>query len=111
MRVSSRFGEVRLPFESLLLLLYPFIVLNELLNKRNVKRNSILLALSFIYIVVVLKTRMVMFGMVGVITFLILIYRSGASKKIYIIFLLLIVGIIGVNRYIDPNTLIRKEAQ
>ena len=126
MRVSSRFGEVRLPFESLLLLLYPFIVLNELLNKRNVKRNSILLALSFIYIVVVLKTRMVMFGMVGVITFLILIYRSGASKKIYIIFLLLIVGIIGVNtsigqsyiqsissenRSIDPNTLIRKEAQ
>ena len=126
MRVSSRFGEVRLPFESLLLLLYPFIVLNELLNKRNVKRNSILSALSFIYIVVVLKTRMVMFGMVGVITFLILIYRSGASKKIYIIFLLLIVGIIGVNtsigqsyiqsissenRSIDPNTLIRKEAQ
>lgn len=126
MRVSSRFGEVRLPFESLLLLLYPFIVLNELLNKRNVKRNSILLALSFIYIVVVLKTRMVMFGMVGVITFLILIYRSGASKKIYIIFLLFIVGIIGVNtsigqsyiqsissenRSIDPNTLIRKEAQ
>lgn len=126
MRVSSRFGEVRLPFESLLLLLYPFIILNELLNKRNVKRNSILLALSFIYIVVVLKTRMVMFGMVGVITFLILIYRSGASKKIYIIFLLLIVGIIGVNtsigqsyiqsissenRSIDPNTLIRKEAQ
>lgn len=126
MRVSQRFGEVRLPFESLLLLLFPFIIINELLNKRNIRRNFILLALSFFYIVVVLKTRMVMISMVSVVTFLILIYKSGINKKVISIFLLIIVGVIAVNteigqsyiqsissenRAVDPNSLIRKEAQ
>ena len=124
-RISSRFGETRLPIESFLLLILPFILINEIFNKRNIKRNYFLLGLNLFYIVFVIKTRMVILGIVCTLSLLIFVYKKG-SNKILVILLLIVFAIIGVNtdigksylrsvskeyRHNDVNSLVRKEAQ
>lgn len=125
MRISTRFGETRLPFESFLLLFLPFIFLNEILNKKNSKLNYFLLGLNLFYLIFVVKTRMVMLGVLSTLSVLIIIYKKGV-KKIGVIVLLLFSLLIGINTPIgqsyinslnseyrdkDPNAQIRLEAQ
>lgn len=124
-RVSSRFGDVRLPIESFLLLLLPFVLINEIFNKKNTMRNYFLLGLNLFYIVVVVKTRMIMIGMLVTLSILLFIYKKGADK-IVVVLILILCGIVGVNSSIgkgylqslsreyisqDNNSLVRKNAQ
>lgn len=125
MRISSRFGETRLPFESLLLLILPFVLLNEIFNKKHNKLCYSLLGLNLFYLIFIVKTRMVVLGVSLTIAFLIFIYKKGI-KKIGVVLFILVSIFIGLNTSIgqnyinalnseyrekDPNTQIRLEAQ
>lgn len=125
MRVSERFGEIRLPFDSILLVILPFIILNEIINKNNIKRNYIILALNLFFIIFVSKTRMIIAGISIAMAIILFFYNKG-SKKVLTIILMIFGIMIGVNTEIgktylnsiskeyrlkDSNTLIREEAQ
>lgn len=100
---TYRFGEIRLHFESLLINIAIFIILQELLfeNKRFKKniKNIIYLIITLFYTIVVIKGRLILIGIICSIIITILISKN-RYKIICIYFLLLgCIGIWGVIGY------------
>lgn len=91
---SDRFGEMRLMFAANLLYIFVFVILNNLLNGRNIKKNVFLFVFICLYFVIVAKTRIVVLAVGVSVAILFIIWRKNIFLKFSIIFITLGLSII-----------------
>lgn len=91
---SDRFGEMRLMFAANLLYIFAFVILNNLLNGRNIKKNLFLFVFICLYFLIVAKTRIVVLAMGISVVILFMIWKKNILIKFSVIFIALGLSIV-----------------
>ena len=99
---SVRFGDTRLHFESFIIYLSLYFILNEILDKYKFKY-LIYIFIEFIFLAVVLKARLVLVAIV--ISTLIVILLKKSCERPIIIYFLIWISIISMS---IPNSIVRE---
>lgn len=109
---SYRLGETRLHFESLLINIAMFIILQELIfnNKKITKniKNIIYLIIILFYTIIVIKGRMILIGVIGAISITILVSKNRHKIIISYFLVLVCIGIWSVVVYKIEDNIVYK---